>query len=110
MNSRSSKIYDLEEARNRIKAFCTYRERSQREAREKLTSYGLIPPVVDELLVELIQENFLNEERFAKAFVRGKFYIKKWGRNKIKNELYRHELSTYVLNRALEEIEDGAYE
>ncbi|MGB0176720.1 MAG: regulatory protein RecX, partial [Owenweeksia sp.] len=60
------KIYDLNEAREKISAYCAYRERSQVEVREKLYSYGLIPGVVDELIVELIQQNFLNEERFAR--------------------------------------------
>ncbi len=109
-DSKGSKIYDLNEAREKIAAFCAYRERSQVEVREKLFSYGLIPEVVDELIMELIQQNFLNEERFARAFVRGKFRIKKWGRQKIKSALYRHGLSVYVLQKAFEEIDDKAYD
>lgn len=109
-DSKGSKIYDLNEAREKIAAFCAYRERSQVEVREKLFSYGLIPEVVDELIMELIQQNFLNEERFARAFVRGKFRIKKWGRQKIRNALYRHGLSVYVLQKAFEEIDDKAYD
>ena len=104
------KIYELDEAREKIRAFCDYRERSQVEAREKLFSYGLIPEVVDELLVELIQQDFLSEERFARAYVRGKFRIKKWGRQKIRTGLHRHGLSAYVLNKAFAEIDDKAYE
>ena len=105
----SNKIYNLNEAREKIRAFCAYRERSQVEVREKLYQYGLIPEVVDELIVELIQENFLSEERFACAFVRGKFQIKKWGRNKIRQELYRHQLSDYILKKAFAEIDEDAY-
>ena len=100
----------MNEAREKVRVFCAYRERSQVEAREKLQSYGLIPEAIDELLVELIQENFINEERFARAFVRGKFRIKKWGRNKIKRELYRHHLSEYVLKKAFSEIEAETYD
>lgn len=103
------KVYDLNEAREKIRAYCAYRERSQREVREKLLGYGLISEVTDELISELITENFLNEERFARAFVRGKFHIKKWGRIKIKNELYRHGLSEYVLKKAFSEIDEEAY-
>lgn len=65
--------------------------------------------MVDELIVELIQDNFVNEERFASAYVRGKFRIKKWGRNKIKSGLYKHKLSNYVLNKAFAEIDDEQY-
>ncbi len=105
----SSKIYDLGEAREKIRNFCAYRERSQLEVREKLSSYGLIEAVVDELIVELINENFLNEERFARAFVRGKFQIKKWGRRKINSELYRHGLSDYIMRKAFAEIDEEHY-
>lgn len=80
------------------------------EVRRKLESYGLILEVLDELLMELIQENYLNEERFARAFVRGKFNIKKWGRIKIKRELYLHQLSDYVLKKAFSEIDDEQYD
>jgi regulatory protein len=59
--------------------------------------------------MELIQENYLNEERFARSFVRGKFRIKKWGRIKIKQELYPHELSDYVLKKAFSEIDEDQY-
>ncbi len=104
------RIYNLDEAREKIRAYCAYQERSQVEVREKLYSYGLIPEVVDELLVELIQANFLNEERFAKAFVRGKFRAKKWGRRKIGEALYRHNLSDYVLKKAFAEIDEQEYD
>ncbi len=105
----SKKIYDLQEAREKIRAFCVYRERSQREVRDKLYSYGLKTETVNLLLSELIQDNYLNEERFACAFVRGKFNIKKWGRNKIKNELFRHYLSDYILKKAFAEIDEEKY-
>ncbi len=108
-NPEQKKIYDLNEAREKIRAYCAYRERSQAEVRQKLEDYGLITEVVDELIMELIQENFLNEERFARAFVRGKFHIKKWGRVKIRHALYHHGLSKYILTKAFEEINEEAY-
>jgi regulatory protein len=109
MKPKANKIYDLEEAREKIRAYCAYRERSHKEVGEKLRSYGLIEDVADQLLSELIQENFLNEERFARAFVRGKFNQKKWGRQKICQALYRHQLSDYVLNKAFAEIDEEVY-
>ena len=104
------KIYDLKEAREKAKAYCAYRDRSQVEVREKLFSYGLLPVVIDEIIVELIQDKFIDEERFARSFVRGKFTIKHWGRNKIKQALYRHDLSPYIMQKSFEEIDEDAYE
>ena len=108
-DSKGSKIYDLNEAREKIAAFCAYRERSQVEVREKLFSYGLIPEVVDELIVELIQQNFLNEERFAQSFARGKFNQKKWGKIRIVRELKLRNISRFNIDSALKEISAEAY-
>lgn len=109
MKPKANKVYDLDEAREKIRAFCVYRERSHKEAGDKLRSYGLIEEVVDQLISELIQENYLNEERFARSFVRGKFNQKKWGRQKIRQALYQHQLSDYVLSKAFSEIDDELY-
>lgn len=109
MPSDGTKIYDLNEARAKIRAFCLYRERSHSETAQKLKSYGLIPEVIDTLLSELIQERYVDEERFARAYVRGKFKIKKWGRQKIKQGLYQHDLSDYILKKAFSEIDPDAY-
>lgn len=109
MTDSRGKIYDLNEAREKIRGFCLYRERSQKEAREKLLSYGLLPDIADTLLSELIQERYVDEERFARAFVRGKYKIKRWGRGRIKQALYPHQLSAYVLKKAFTEIEAEPY-
>lgn len=109
MKPATNKIYDLDEAREKIRAYCAYRERSHWEVGEKLRSYGLIEEVVNQLVSELIQENYLNEERFARSFVRGKFRQKKWGRQKIRQALYQHRLSDYVLRQAFSEIDEETY-
>tara|TARA_Y100000588_G_C13998734_1_gene814703 strand:- start:205 stop:690 length:486 start_codon:yes stop_codon:yes gene_type:complete len=109
MSSNQGKIYDLNEAREKIRGYCLYRERSQKEVRDKLLSYGLFPEIADTLLSELILERFVDEERFARAFVRGKYKIKKWGRIKIKQALYPHQLSAYVLKKAFSEIDPELY-
>lgn len=109
MADRSKHIYDLNEAREKIRAFCLYRDRSQQECRDKLYSYGLNSDTIEILLSELIQERFVDEERFARAFVRGKYSIKKWGRYKIKQALYPHSLSDYVLKKAFTEIDPEKY-
>ena len=103
------KIYSLEEAREKIRRYCAYQERSQKQAREKLKSYGLIPSVVDELFVELIQDNFLNEQRFADAFVQGKFNQKGWGKRKIEVELKKHGVSRHCAEIALSNVEKDEY-
>jgi len=106
---KNSKIYDLNEARDKIRAYCLYRERSQTETRDKLLGYGLLPEIADTLLSELIQERFVDEERFARAYVRGKYRIKRWGKTRIKQGLYPHKLSDYVLRKAFSEIDPDRY-
>lgn len=109
MDQKPKKQYSIQEAREKIRAFCAYRERSQYEVRNKLYEYGLYTDAVNEEISALIQENFLNEERFARAFVRGKFLIKKWGRIKIRQGLYTHQLSDYILKKAFSEIDEDLY-
>ena len=69
----------------------------------------MIPEAIDQIIAHLIQENYLNEERFAKSYARGKFNIKKWGRNRITNELKQRNITQYNINLALKEIDDGVY-
>lgn len=106
----NERVYDLSEAREKIAAYCAYRERSQVEVRRKLTAYGLLPETCEHLITELIQGNFLNEERFARAYARGKFRMKGWGKLKIKQGLKQHQIGDYLLRRAFSEIDPDAYE
>ena len=99
----------FEKAYQKIKYYCNYQERSHYEVKEKLYSFGLYKKDVEVLLAQLIEENFLNEERFAKAFVRGKFNLKKWGRKKIEQELYLKKVSIYNIRRAFEQIDNKIY-
>lgn len=105
-----TKVYDLDKARDVIRKFCAYQERSQKQVRERLRKMGLIDEAVDLLISEVIQENYLNEERFARAFVRGKHGIKGWGRKRLERELKHHEVSAYILRKAMEEIDEEAYD
>ena len=79
------RIYSLEEAQKKIEYYCAYQERCHLEVTTRLKSFGLLPVSIDHLIVKLMESNFLNEERYARAFVSGKFRIKKWGRIKITN-------------------------
>jgi regulatory protein len=93
----------------KIKNWCAYQERSHYETRNKLFDFGLYTNEVDEAISVLVTENFLNEERFAETFARGKFRIKYWGKNKIKIELKQKKVSDYSINKALKQIDSDEY-
>lgn len=93
----------------RAQASCAYQERCQQEMRDKLYEWGLYSADVENIIAELITDNFLNEERFAKTFAGGKFRIKKWGKIKIKIELKRRKISDYCIKKAMLEISDIDY-
>jgi regulatory protein len=98
-----------EEALQKLKHFCGYQERSHYETQQKLYSLGLYKKDVEILLSQLIEENYLNEERYAQAFVSGRFRIKQWGRIKIKYELQLHKVSSYNITKALKSIDETDY-
>ncbi len=108
----ASKTYTVvDEARKKLEHYCAYQERCHKEARQKLRDLRMIPEATDHIMVHLIQHNYLNEERFAKAFVSGKFRIKKWGKNRLVRELKFREISKYSMDTALKEIDlDDYYE
>ncbi len=105
----SHKYYSLQEATKKMEHYCAYQERCHKEVTEKLRGMNMIPEAIDQILGHLIQENYLNEERFAKAFARGKFNIKKWGANRIKRELKFRDISVYNIKSALKEITNEDY-
>ncbi|HRH51523.1 MAG TPA: regulatory protein RecX [Panacibacter sp.] len=93
----------------KIRRFCAFQERNHQEVKEKLYGLGLYKKQVEVILAQLIEDNYLNEERFATTFARGKFRIKNWGRIKIKYELQQKRVSPYNINKALDEIDEAAY-
>lgn len=93
-----------------IKRFCAYQERAQQEVRDKLYEYGMSKDEVEEILSNLISENFLNEERFAVQFAGGHFRIKGWGKVKINHALKQKRVSAYNIKKALQSIDLDAYE
>ncbi|MBO0330661.1 RecX family transcriptional regulator [Muricauda sp. CAU 1631] len=105
----SQKFYSVQEATKKMERYCAYQERCHKEVTEKLRAMNMIPEAIDQIVGHLIQENFLNEERFAKAFARGKFNIKKWGSNRITRELKFRGISTYNIKSALAEIQNDDY-
>ena len=101
--------YTVDEAQKAMEIFCAYQERCHYEVRKKLREMRMIPQAIDHILTQLIESNYLNEERFAKAFARGKFRIKHWGKNRIVRELKFREISKYNIESALKEIPQQDY-
>ena len=99
------KTYTVDEATKRMERYCVYQERCHREVHQKLYEMRMIPVAVDQIIDHLLRHNFLNETRFAQAFARGKFRTKKWGRNRIVNELKMRQISKFNIKIALKEIE-----
>lgn len=99
----------MKEAKIKAGNYCAYQERTQQEVRDKLYGLGLYRDEVEDVLSDLIGENFVNEERFAKSYARGKFSLKKWGKQKIIFELKKRNLSPYCIEQALKEISDEEY-
>lgn len=98
-----------EQALQKAKHYCGYQERSHYEVREKLYALGMHKQQVEELISQLIEENYLNEERFAIEFAGGKFRMKQWGRVKIKYELKQKKVSEYCIKKALKQIDEDDY-
>ena len=96
-------------AKKKLEHYCAYQERCHDEVIQKLRNMALNSDEIDEVVVYLIENNFLNEERFACSFARGKFRIKKWGKIRIVNELKFRTISQYNINQALNEIDEEEY-
>lgn len=98
-----------EQALQKLRHYCSYQERCHAEVKEKLYSFGLYKQVVEECISQLIEENYLNEERFAIQFAGGKFRMKQWGRQKIKQALKLKRVSEYCIRKAIQEIDEEDY-
>jgi regulatory protein len=103
------KKLDKQTALLKAESFCAYQERAQQELRDKLYEWGLWSNEVEEVISELINTNFLNEERFTLAYVSGKFNIKKWGKIKIKQGLKLKRIPDKMITRALNTIDYDDY-
>lgn len=103
------KVYSVEEATRKIERFCAYQERCHKEVTQKLRDMGMIPIAADNIIVHLIEHDFLNEERFATSFVRGKFNQKKWGKIRLTRELKMRNISNILIKNALKQISDLDY-
>ena len=109
INQAPKKFYTPAEALQKIAAFCTYQERTQKEVEEKLRSYGLDEDEAGEIIIRLSREKLLDEERYAKSFVRGKYRLKKWGRRRIVQDLKFKGISEYCIKQGLKEVDGDEY-
>ncbi|MEZ4801764.1 MAG: regulatory protein RecX [Gelidibacter sp.] len=106
---KTTKAYTIEEATRKLEQYCSYQERCHKEVIQKLQRMNMIPQAIDVIVVHLLNNNFLNEERFARAFVRGKFRIKKWGNYRITQELKQRDISKTLITLAIKEIPGSEY-
>lgn len=97
------------EVKSAIEHYCRYQERSHKEVKNKLYELGCTTTEVEENIVELIQSDLLNEERYARALARGKFRMKKWGKKKIIQQLKFQQVSDYCIKKAMTEIDEEEY-
>jgi regulatory protein len=103
------KQVSFQEGLIKLQRYCAYQERCHSEVQQKLYDIGVWKNDAENIVVKLIEDNFLNEERFAESYVRGKFVFKQWGKTKIKLKLKEKKVSDYCINKALAQIDDSEY-
>ncbi|MBR9913201.1 MAG: RecX family transcriptional regulator [Algicola sp.] len=103
------KTYTVDEAQKALERYCAYQDRCHKEVSQKLFDMRMIPEARDQIIVHLIQHDFLNEERYVNSYVRGKFRIKKWGKQRLKLELKRKDIHTSLIKKALDAIDSDTY-
>lgn len=108
MNEKKS--YTFLEIKQKMVNYCVYQDRCHKEVEQKMRDFLLIEEAREEILLYLMKENYLNEERFTRSYIRGKFYMKSWGRNKIRNHLKFKGIGEKLINAGFEEIEEEDYE
>jgi regulatory protein len=101
--------YTFEELKRKMENYCVYQDRCHQEVEKKLKENQVIPEAREVILLHLMEHDFLNEERFAKSFARGKFRIKRWGRQRISGELKMRDISGYNIKQAMKEIDENEY-
>ncbi|KQR91860.1 recombinase RecX [Chryseobacterium sp. Leaf180] len=104
------KLFTFEETKQKLVNYCVYQDRCHAEVEQKMREFVLIPEAKEEILLYLMRENYLNEERFVRSYIRGKFYIKHWGKNKIKMHLKQKGITEKLTDKCFDEIDPDDYE
>jgi regulatory protein len=110
MNSMEKKSFTFLEIKQKMANYCVYQDRCHEEVEQKMREFVLIPEAKEEIILYLIKENFLNEERFVRSYIRGKFYMKGWGKNKIKIQLLQKKINEKLISKCWDEIQDTDYQ
>jgi regulatory protein len=105
----SNKYWSSEEAHEKLTTYCAYQERCPWDVRKKLAIKGIQGELAEKLIAEMIAGEFLDEERYARSFARGKFRLKKWGRSRIQRELKMRQVPEKLIKLALTEIDPIEY-
>ncbi len=103
----STPTYDLNVVK--MQKYCAYQDRCHSEVRNKLLQLKVYGDDLENIMSDLIQQDYLNEERFACSYVRGKYRMKKWGRDKILMELKKRRISAYCIKKGMAEIDEEEY-
>lgn len=104
------KSYTFDEIKLKLANYCVYQDRCHAEVEQKMREFLLIEEAKEEIMLYLLKENYLNEERFTRSYIRGKFYIKHWGKNKIRMNLKQKQISEKLINKCFDEIDEADYE
>ena len=104
------KLFTFDEIKLKMVNYCVYQDRCHYEVEQKMREFVLIPEAKEEIIMYLIRENYLNEERFTRSYIRGKFHIKHWGRNKIRQHLKQKGITEKLINKCMDEIDENDYE
>ncbi|MDN4013539.1 regulatory protein RecX [Chryseobacterium gambrini] len=103
------KSFTFDEIKMKLVNYCVYQDRCHAEVEQKMREFLLIDEAKEEILLYLMNENYLNEERFTRSYIRGKFYIKHWGKTKIKIHLKQKQISDKLINLCFDEIDEDDY-
>ncbi|MGM0635741.1 MAG: regulatory protein RecX [Bacteroidota bacterium] len=101
--------YTVKEALVKLAQYCAYQDRCHYEVEQKLREMNMIPEAQEQIIIKLIAEDFLNESRFVESFVRGKFNVKKWGKQKIKQHLIQKRIPQHLIKLGLQQIDESVY-
>jgi regulatory protein len=103
------KYFSIEEIKRKLERYCAYQDRCHKEIETKLREFVLIEEAKNQIILHLMEHDFVNEERFSKSFARGKFRIKKWGKQRIIRELKFRDITAYNIKTALKEVDEEEY-
>lgn len=104
------KSFTFDEIKQKLVNYCVYQDRCHYEVEQKMKEFLLIDEAKEDIMLYLLKENFLNEERFTRSYIRGKFYIKRWGKTKIKINLKQKQVPEKLINKCFEEIDENDYD